>query len=66
MSESNALKKSKNTQKRIFKMIAYEIDTQQLKKPKKRILEAKLELFLIALILILAFYLIFYVEGALK
>ncbi|MCH4610367.1 hypothetical protein KII72_06240 [Helicobacter pylori] len=47
-------------------MITYEIDTQQLKKPKKRILEAKLELFLIALILILAFYLIFYVEGVLK
>ncbi|WRC75015.1 hypothetical protein E5K93_03645 [Helicobacter pylori] len=47
-------------------MIIYDIDSQQPKKPKKRILEAKLELFLIALILILAFYLIFYVEGVLK
>ncbi|GAA7609126.1 hypothetical protein HpMMM21_02930 [Helicobacter pylori] len=46
-------------------MIIYEIDTQQPKKPKKRILEAKLELFLIFLIalLFLAFYLIFKVEG---
>ncbi|EQK94321.1 hypothetical protein [Helicobacter pylori] len=47
------------------KMITYEIDAQQLKKPKKTILEAKSKLFLsvsLALIL-LAFYLIFKVEG---
>ncbi|MFP6279829.1 hypothetical protein ACLGD1_00585 [Helicobacter pylori] len=47
-------------------MIIYDIDRQQPKKSKKRILETKLQLFLIALILILAFYLIFYVEGVLK
>lgn len=47
-------------------MITYDIDKKQPKRPKKRILEAKLELFLIALILILAFFLIFYIEGALK
>ncbi|WP_387304669.1 hypothetical protein [Helicobacter pylori] len=66
MIEDNNLKKRKNIQKRIFTMIAYEIDTQQLKKPKKKILGAKSELFLITLILILAFYLIFYVKGVLK
>ncbi len=44
-------------------MITYDIDKKQPKKSKKRILEAKLELFLIALILILAFYLIFKMEG---
>ncbi|GAA9671663.1 hypothetical protein HpVH12_14970 [Helicobacter pylori] len=43
-------------------MITYNIDRKQPKKPKKRILEEKLKLFLIALILILAF-LIFYVKG---
>ncbi len=43
-------------------MITYDIDKKQPKKSKKRILETKLELFLIALIL-LAFYLIFKVEG---
>ncbi|MFP6011182.1 hypothetical protein ACLF9D_07890 [Helicobacter pylori] len=42
-------------------MITYDIDKKQPKKSKKTILEAKLELFLIALIfaLALAFYLIF-------
>ncbi len=47
-------------------MIAYDIDKKQPKKSKKRILEARSKLFLsvlIALILTLAFYLIFYVEG---
>ncbi len=44
-------------------MITYDIDKKQPKKSKKRILETKLELFLIALILTLAFYLIFKVEG---
>ncbi|GAA7342032.1 hypothetical protein BD0115_14460 [Helicobacter pylori] len=47
-------------------MIAYDIDTKQPKKSKKTILEAKTKLFLsvlISLILILAFYLIFKVEG---
>ncbi|EKE85668.1 hypothetical protein JT103_07550 [Helicobacter pylori] len=47
-------------------MIIYDIDIQQPKKSKKTILEARLKLFLsvlIALILILAFYLIFKVEG---
>ncbi|WP_198984875.1 hypothetical protein [Helicobacter pylori] len=46
-------------------MITYDIDKKQPKKSKKTILEAKLKLFLsisIALIL-LAFYLIFKVEG---
>lgn len=36
MSEANVLKKRKNTQKRIFTMITYEIDAKQLKKPKKK------------------------------
>ncbi|MGN8518310.1 hypothetical protein ACR9M8_06190 [Helicobacter pylori] len=47
-------------------MITYDIDKKQPKKSKKTILEARLKLFLsvlIALILILAFYLIFKVEG---
>ncbi|WP_305870588.1 hypothetical protein [Helicobacter pylori] len=47
-------------------MITYDIDSQQPKRSKKRILEAKSQLLLsvlIALILILAFYLIFHVEG---
>ncbi len=44
-------------------MITYEIDKQQPKKSNKRILEAKLELFIIALILALAFYLFLFVEG---
>lgn len=47
-------------------MITYDIDKKQPKKSKKTILEAKIKLFLsvlIALILILAFYLIFKVEG---
>ncbi|EJB86267.1 hypothetical protein [Helicobacter pylori] len=47
-------------------MIIYDIDSQQPKKSKKTILKARLKLFLsvlIALILILAFYLIFKVEG---
>ncbi|WP_162981389.1 hypothetical protein [Helicobacter pylori] len=44
-------------------MITYEIDKQQPKKSNKRILEAKLELFIIALILALGFYLILFVEG---
>ncbi|WP_162971500.1 hypothetical protein [Helicobacter pylori] len=44
-------------------MITYEIDKQQPKKSNKRILEAKLELFIIALILSLAFYLVLFVEG---
>lgn len=47
-------------------MITYDIDKKQPKKSKKTILETKLKLFLsvsIALILILAFYLIFKVEG---
>ncbi len=47
-------------------MITYNIDRQQPKRSKKRILEAKSRLLLsvlIALILILAFYLIFHVEG---
>ncbi|WP_198547708.1 hypothetical protein [Helicobacter pylori] len=47
-------------------MIIYDIDSQQPKKSKKRILEAKSQLFLsvlCAFILILAFYLIFKVEG---
>ncbi len=44
-------------------MITYEIDKQQPKKSNKRILEAKLELFIIALILALAFYLVLFVEG---
>ncbi len=47
-------------------MITYDIDKKQPKRSKKRILEAKSQLLLnvlIALILILAFYLIFHVEG---
>ncbi|WP_162981775.1 hypothetical protein [Helicobacter pylori] len=44
-------------------MITYEIDKQQPKKSNKRILEAKLELFIVALILALAFYLFLFVEG---
>ncbi|WP_162965517.1 hypothetical protein [Helicobacter pylori] len=44
-------------------MITYEIDKQQPKKSNKRILEAKLELFIIVLILSLAFYLVLFVEG---
>ncbi|MGN8458763.1 hypothetical protein ACR9LQ_00315 [Helicobacter pylori] len=47
-------------------MITYDIDKKQPKKSKKTILEAKSKIFLIALIaliLILAFYLIFKVEG---
>ncbi|WP_198515970.1 hypothetical protein [Helicobacter pylori] len=47
-------------------MIIYDIDRQQPKKSKKTILEARSKLFLsvlIALILTLAFYLIFKVEG---
>ncbi len=43
-------------------MITYDIDKKQPKKSKKMILEARLKLFLsalIALILALAFYLIF-------
>ncbi|WP_164500657.1 hypothetical protein [Helicobacter pylori] len=47
-------------------MITYDIDSKQPKKSKKRILEARLKLFLsvlIVLILILAFYLNFKVEG---
>ncbi|WP_162971195.1 hypothetical protein [Helicobacter pylori] len=44
-------------------MITYEIDKQQPKKSNKRILEAKLELFIIVLILALAFYLFLFVEG---
>ncbi len=44
-------------------MITYEIDKQQPKKSNKRILEAKLELFIIALILSLALYLVLFVEG---
>ncbi|WP_162966122.1 hypothetical protein [Helicobacter pylori] len=44
-------------------MITYEIDKQQPKKSNKRILEAKLELFIIVLILALAFYLVLFVEG---
>ncbi len=44
-------------------MITYEIDKQQPKKSNKRILEAKLKLFIIALILALAFYLFLFVEG---
>ncbi len=43
-------------------MITYDIDRKQPKKRNKRFLEAKLKLFLIALILIIAF-LIFCVEG---
>ncbi len=39
-------------------MITYEIDKNQPKKSNKRILEAKLELFIIALILALAFFLV--------
>ncbi len=42
-------------------MITYEIDKQQPKKSNKRILEAKLELFIIALILALAFFLVLFV-----
>ncbi len=47
-------------------MITYDIDKKQPKKSKKTILEAKSKIFLsalIALILTLAFYLIFKVEG---
>ncbi len=44
-------------------MITYEIDKQQPKKSNKRILEAKLELFIIVLILALAFYLFLFVKG---
>ncbi len=44
-------------------MITYEIDKQQPKKSNKRILEAKLELFIIALILVLAFFVVLFVEG---
>ncbi|WQZ93770.1 hypothetical protein KVL67_03075 [Helicobacter pylori] len=47
-------------------MITYDIDKKQPKKSKKTILEARLKLFLsvsTALILALAFYLIFKVEG---
>ncbi len=44
-------------------MITYEIDKQQPKKSNKRILEAKLELFIIALILAFAFYLFLFVKG---
>ncbi|WP_162976393.1 hypothetical protein [Helicobacter pylori] len=44
-------------------MITYEIDKQQPKKSNKRILETKLELFIIALIFALAFYLFLFVEG---
>ncbi|MGL2869963.1 hypothetical protein ACQKAZ_07025 [Helicobacter pylori] len=47
-------------------MIIYDIDGKQPKKSKKTILEARLKIFLsalIVLILILAFYLIFKVEG---
>ncbi|WP_162964787.1 hypothetical protein [Helicobacter pylori] len=44
-------------------MITYEIDKQQPKKSNKRILEAKLELFIIALILALAFFVVLFVEG---
>ncbi|WQV25650.1 hypothetical protein KVJ98_02250 [Helicobacter pylori] len=47
-------------------MIIYDIDKKQPKKSKKTILKARVRLFLsalIALILILAFYLIFKVEG---
>ncbi|WP_208390048.1 hypothetical protein [Helicobacter pylori] len=51
-------------------MITYNIDTKQPKKSKKTILEARLKkLFLsvlIALILIIAFCLIYKVEGVLK
>ncbi len=43
-------------------MITYDIDREQHKTRNKRFLEAKLKLFLIALILTIAF-LIFYVEG---
>ncbi len=43
-------------------MITYEIDKQQPKKSNKRILEAKLELFIIVSILALAF-LVLFVEG---
>ncbi len=43
-------------------MITYEIDKQQPKKSNKRILETKLELFIVALILALAFLFLF-VEG---
>ncbi|WP_162981933.1 hypothetical protein [Helicobacter pylori] len=45
-------------------MITYEIDKQQPKKSNKRILEAKLELFIIALILALVLYLFLFVKGA--
>ncbi len=48
-------------------MITYDIDKKQPKKSKKTILEAKSKLFLsvsIALILVLAFYLIFNTQGA--
>ncbi|GAA7306200.1 hypothetical protein HpBGD104_12200 [Helicobacter pylori] len=47
-------------------MITYDIDRKQPKKSKKTILEAKLKLFLSALIIalaLLAFYLIFNTEG---
>ncbi len=47
-------------------MITYDIDKKQPKKSKKTILEAKPKIFLsaiIALILTLAFHLIFKVEG---
>ncbi len=48
-------------------MITYDIDKKQPEKSKKTILKAKSKIFLsvlIALILILAFYLIFKVKGA--
>ncbi|WQU95896.1 hypothetical protein KVK81_03330 [Helicobacter pylori] len=50
-------------------MITYDIDSQQPKRSKKGILEAKAQLLLsvlialILILLILAFYLIFHVEG---
>ncbi len=44
-------------------MITYEIDKQQPKKSNKRILEAKLELFIIVLIFALAFCLFLFVKG---
>ncbi len=44
-------------------MITYEIDKQQPKKSNKRILETKLELFIIVLILAFAFFVVLFVKG---
>ncbi|WP_033762644.1 hypothetical protein [Helicobacter pylori] len=62
----NALKSNKPTKKEPGTIITYDIDRQQYRKSKKTILEARSKLFLsasTALILALAFYLIFKVEG---